>query len=134
MHVRYTLNDNDLSPQLQHKIISAIANLVLTVLEGILAIQVERDSQNRPADDLPPVLPHSLVKIRTAELGAIVDTYLPQLKQSWNDQSIANIEHQHCALCAAYRNELVLKAALDKCDSATSFEVGWSIVEGRFNV
>ena len=133
MHVRHAINSNDLSPQLRHKIISTIANLVLTILEGILAIQVERDSKIPPADDLPPVLPHSLVKICTGELGAIVDTHLPQLKHSWDDQSIANIEHQHRALCAAYRNELELGAALDKCDSATTFEAGWSIVQGRFN-
>lgn len=133
MHVRHALNGNDLTPQLRHKIISVIANLVLRILEGILAIQIEQERKNPPADDLPPVLPHSLVKIRTAELGAILDTHLPQLKHSWDDQSIANIEDQHRALCAAYRNELALRAALDKCDGATTFEAGWSIVQGRFN-
>ena len=62
----------------------------------------------------------------------IVDTHLTQLKQSWDNQSITNIELQHHKLCAAYRNESTIKAALDKCDSATSFEAGWSIVQGRF--
>ena len=43
------------------------------------------------------------------------------------------VESQHRQLVSAYQNESALKLALDKCDYRTSFEIGWGIVEGRFN-
>jgi len=53
----------------QNRIICAVGNLVLSIVEGIIAIQAERDSENRPADDIPPVLPHEFIKLRTGEFG-----------------------------------------------------------------
>jgi hypothetical protein len=36
---------------------------------GIIAIRAERNSENGPADEMPPVLTHKLVKLRTGEFG-----------------------------------------------------------------
>ena len=51
-----------------------MGNLVLSIVDGIIAIQAERDSENRPTEDIPPVLPHELVKLRTGEFGINVLT------------------------------------------------------------
>ena len=49
-------------------------------MNGVIAIQAERDSENRPTDDIPPVLPHELVKLRTGEFGInILTQHLHQL-------------------------------------------------------
>ena len=84
-------------------------------MEGIVNIQVERNERNDADDDLPPVLPHELVKISTSDLGnTVVDMHLPQLRHSWNEETIMEIENQHRQLRIAYCEELALKSALDK--------------------
>ena len=65
------------------KIISEVGMFVVVMVEGIRDIQVERDSRNRAAEDLPPVLPHELVKMRTSEFDkTIIDHHLQQLRYS----------------------------------------------------
>jgi hypothetical protein len=123
--------------ELQHKVIQSIGQLATTIVEGIVNIQVERDAKNHAADDIPPVLPHELVKISTAHYGnTVVDEHLEQLKHSWTSEDIAEIENQHRQLCTAYRSEPALKSALDSYGETgtISFETGWSIVEGRFDI
>ena len=86
------------------KIISEVGMFVVVMVEGIRDIQVERDSRNRAAEDLPPVLPHELVKMRTSEFGkTIVDRHLQQLQCSWSEETIMQIEKQHRQLCLAYQ-------------------------------
>ena len=78
MYIRHTLDSLD--DEWHQKVVEAIGSLLVTVVERIRGIQVERDSQNNPAEDLPPVLPHELVKLRTAEFGrTVVDRHLVQL-------------------------------------------------------
>ena len=73
------------------------------MVEGIINIQAERDNHNEPDDIIPDVLPHELIKISTAEYGrCVVDTHLPQLRLTWSEHDIAEIENQHKALCNAY--------------------------------
>ncbi len=52
-----------LAPEDQYAIIKSIGLFILQTINGILAIQAERTSDNLPADDLPPVLPHNLVHL-----------------------------------------------------------------------
>ncbi len=48
--------------------------------------------------------------------------------------SIDKIEHQHTKLLVAYNSEPLLKSALDNCDKNTTFNAGWEIIEGRFEI
>ena len=74
----------------QNQIICAIGNLILSVFDGIIAIQVERDSENCRMDDMPPVLPHELVKLCTGEFGInVLIRHLPQLRLTWTEDRIA---------------------------------------------
>jgi len=53
----------------QTRIIHALGHLILSLIDGIIAIQAERNSQNHSADEMPPVLPHQLVKLCTGDFG-----------------------------------------------------------------
>ena len=130
MYIRHTLDS--LEDEWHQKVIEAIGNLLVTIVEGIRSIQAERDGRNNAAEDLPPVLPHELVKLRTAEFGrTIVDPHLVQLRQSWDEETIAQIEEQHRLLYLAYRRDTTVKSALDNLGNdgiTVSFEVSWALV------
>src|SRR5579859_6710548 len=96
--------------------------------------KLERKSKNDPADDLPPTLPHELVKIPGSIFGDIVSLHAAQLQRFWSEESIASLAREHNALISAYQNEVILKATLDAFDHTTSFEDGWKVIEGRFNI
>lgn len=77
----------------QTKIIRALGHFILSLVDGIIAIQAERNSENGPADEIPPVLPHELVKLRTGEFGVnVLARHLPQLRLTWTEDEIAQIE------------------------------------------
>ena len=135
MHSRRTLQALD--DELHRKVLHSIGHLSTSIMEGIVNIQAERNERNNADDDLPPVLPHELVKISTSDFGnTIVDMHLPQLQHSWNEETIAEIETQHRQLHIAYCEELALKSALDKYEevSIKSFDTAWAIVDGRFEI
>ena len=72
------------------------------LVDGSITIQAERDSENCPTDDMPPVLPHELVKLRTGEFGInILARHLPQLRLTWTEDRIAQIEWDHRELRTA---------------------------------
>ena len=105
-----------------------VGNLVMQIMDGITNIQVERDSNNLLAEDqVPPVLPHELVKLKGCDFTRIVLKHLPRLKQFWSDEMI--IELQHRELLLSYQHKAVLRSEIDKCDHTTSFQSGWAIVE-----
>ena len=57
-------------------------------------------------EELPPVLIHKLIKIRTKELCEIIRPYLAQLEQAgWMAADIKQIEEDHHNLCHAAKNE-----------------------------
>jgi hypothetical protein len=135
MYSRKTLQG--LSDELHRKVIQSIGQLITRIVEGIINIQAERNERNHAADDLPPVLPHELVKLSTRNYGnTVVDLHLEQLHHSWKEEDIAEIENEHRRLRIAYQTEPVLKSALDVYEATgiTSFETGWALVEGRFEV
>jgi len=101
---------------------------------GVLDIQAERDSKNRAGEDLPPVLPNQLVKVTGRDFINIVSWHRPHLEKFWEPISIDKIESQHKKLLVAYHSEPLLKSAINNCDKNTTFDVGWGIVEGRFDI
>jgi hypothetical protein len=135
MHSRQTLQT--LNDELHRKVLDSIGHLTTNIVEGIVNIQAERNERNYADDDLPPVLPHELVKLSTSDFGnQIVDMHLPQLRHSWSERTIAEIEIRHRQLSVAYRQEPALRSALDKYEevSIKSFDTAWAIVDGRFEI
>jgi hypothetical protein len=104
------------------EIIQTIGKFILQVIDGILDIQAERNSENLPADDIPPILPQQLIKLRGRDFSSIVSEHLDRLKQFWNQEDITMLESQHRRLLLLYQHDLTFKRALDQCDHDTSFE------------
>lgn len=127
--VQESLDKLDLKDQ--YAIVKSVGLFALRIINDILAIQAERTSENLPADDLPPVLPHKLVRLKGREFNDIVVHHKSRLSSFWNDITIDIIEQQFKKLRLAYSTESPLRTALNKCDEKTGFEDGWKIVEGR---
>jgi hypothetical protein len=67
---------NQLESELQFKVISMVAHLVLDIVKGILVIQAERDSSNNASDSLPSTLPYELAKILGSAFGKILSLHV----------------------------------------------------------
>jgi hypothetical protein len=127
---------NTLSIELQAQVSTIVSKLVIEIVDGIANIQAERNSDNLPSsDNLPPVLPHKLVKLPTRQFTSIVVEHLDRLKQFWGEEAVDTLERQHQYLLIEYQRDTTLQSALDNCNGHTSFETGWSIVDTKkFNV
>ena len=135
MHTRHTLDGLDVDTT--EKVLESIGKLGVGIVDGIVNIQAERNKQNHPDSDLPHVLPHELVKISTGDFGKnIVDIHLQQLRHSWGEESIVGIESDHRKLIIAYRNEPVLRSAIDAYARVDikSFDTAWQVVQGWFEI
>ena len=135
MHPRHTLQELD--DDTHRKVVHSIGELALRIVDGVVNIQAERNQQNHADSDLPHVLPHELIKISTREFGkTTVDVHLCQLRNSWSEATIAEIENEHRQLIIAYRNEPALRAAIDAYTHVEikSFEMAWEVLKGRFGI
>ena len=110
-----------------------LSKCMVNLIEGIEAVTAERDSSNEATEeDLPPVLPHELVKLRGAKFAAIIRKQQERL-QEWVLAVEANkIEQEFQELKLAYQTEESFKNVLDQCDHKTSFCKGWDIVHACF--
>ncbi len=75
-------------------ILKEIAHFKLKLVQGISAIQAERDSNNEVALDLAlPVMPFQLVEMAPCDfIDSILDPYRSQLAKFWPDDKIDLIE------------------------------------------
>lgn len=118
----------------QIRIIDAVENFILSIVAGIVAIQIEGDSENHLADDIPPILPHELVKLRTGEFAInFLARHLPQLRMTWTEDRIAQIERDHRELPLIHQRDHLLQSRLEECDHNTTFKAGWAISDGKIS-
>ncbi len=80
----------------QTSILKEIAHFKLKLVQGISAIQAERNSNNEAAFDLaPPVMPFHLVEMAPCNfIDSVFNPYQSQLAKFWLDEKIDLIE-QH---------------------------------------
>ena len=117
-------------------IVISIANLFAGLYAGIKGVLAVRDSENIGSSaPLPPVLPHALIKIRTAVLSELLRQYTQRLQRAgWAQVQIDQVEQDHRDLLSAYRGEPVFTNALNNCsDASTGFNDGWALCQGRFD-
>ncbi|OAE31332.1 hypothetical protein AXG93_4510s1060 [Marchantia polymorpha subsp. ruderalis] len=90
----------------------------------LMSITVERNSANEQAfanDQLPPVMPHELVKYMQSQFYAIVRKHILQLQAAkFTPQQIEDIEEEHGKLIRCYHAEENLKLAINVCDHKAS--------------
>ena len=81
-----------LSIQTQIEVVQMVSKLVMKIIDDISTIQAERDSTNLPAENLPLVLSHKLVKIYGRGSTTIVKAHLSHLEQFWSQEEIDKLE------------------------------------------
>ena len=86
-----------LEPAVGDAVVHSVPNLIVGLYTGIKAILPLRDSNNvGSAEPLPPVLPHSLVKHRTAQICELLRGYRSRLASAgWATEKIHRIETDH---------------------------------------
>jgi hypothetical protein len=92
-------------------------------VQGILDIQVERDSNNEAALNLVlHVMPFQLVEMAPCDfINLVLDPYQNQLVKFWLDEKIDLIERHQQELFNAYKREPISKLFIDKQDHTTFF-------------
>ena len=115
------------------EVVSSIGEFVVHTVDGILDIQAERDNRNQAGEDLPPVLPHELIKLRGKEFIDIVSRHRPHLQHHWEPESLDKLEREFNQLLLKYKSEPLFKLALDNCNNDTSFTAGWKLLGPWFD-
>ena len=115
-------------------IYKSLSECTLKLIEGIDSVVAERSSVNDAAEEnLPPVLPHELVKLRGSQFSNIIRQQKDRLKTRLSEIEIDRLEQEFQEMCLAYQSEDSLKNVLDQCDHKASFRQAWDFVKGRFN-
>ncbi|KAG9402273.1 hypothetical protein AC1031_006901 [Aphanomyces cochlioides] len=110
-----------------------IAKYFMLIINGVEAIEAERDGANQPARVLaPPVLPSSIAKMRISVfIREVLNPYRDRLHQFWSPAKIEQIEEEHKQLFTAYRDDTNFRAKLDKHTHTTGFNAGWSAIDNN---
>ncbi|CAK9238270.1 unnamed protein product [Sphagnum troendelagicum] len=118
----------------QTSILKEIAHFGLKLVQGISAIQAERNSNNEAALNFGiPVMPFQLVEMAPCDfIDSVLDPYRSQLAKFWPDEKIDLIERHQQELFNAYKREPGSKLLIDKQDHTTFFNTGWDDLKGRF--
>ena len=127
----------DLSEEDSDAVVKSIASLFAGLADGLSKVvsAPNRNNQELPLqDELPPVLPRSLVHISGSKMGSIVRRYKTQLlEHGWAPERVYNIEREHRELLGAYHSELPLRNKINECEeSTTDFKTGWQCTVGRW--
>ena len=123
-------NLNDIE---QDWIIDIVENLILSIVDDIIIIQAEKDNENHSLNDISSMLSHELVKLCTEKFEInILAWHLSQLRLTWIDDQIAQIERDHRELREIYQRDHLLQSQLKKCDHKTIFKTNWAIIDGKF--
>ena len=101
-------------------------------INGFSRIVAERNEMNQPTDNLPPVLPHDLLKLRPYEFAQLIALHQQRLIASFNEEEIIGINEEFKKMKDAYRREEGLKAVIDGFNHKTSFADGWKMLVDRY--
>ncbi|PXF40384.1 hypothetical protein BWQ96_09902 [Gracilariopsis chorda] len=115
-----------------HHALQLIGAAFLSAAAQLTSITVERNAGNEQAstsDQLPPVMPHELVKHSRSQFCSTVCKHILRLQAAnFAPQQIEEIEEEQGELIRCYHAEDSLRLAMDACDHKTSFRDGWSLL------
>jgi hypothetical protein len=130
------LKESEENREVYESIVLTIANFLLQLVVGISKVVAERDSQNSPADELPPVLPLDLCHVAPREFISHLKQQILRLKQKFTDEEIEKIDQQFRDLRIAFREQDGLQQSLKEAHSqfaVSSFPSCWSPLGSKFN-
>ena len=62
--------------------LSSTAEMFVRAADGISKSCAERDSSNERSDELPPVFPYDLVRMKMHDFSRLVESHLPRLQKT----------------------------------------------------
>ena len=92
----------------------------------------ECNESNDKGDILPPVLPYQIMKLEMREFVTIMNQHSVRLNNFFTPSDLEDIDQDFVSLKRAIREEPILKAIVDKCDTHTSFKDGWAPMQDCF--
>ena len=95
--------------------------------------QIVKDEQNNGEQNLPFVLSHQLVRLKSHEFNVVLNEQCSWYSETYTLQKSQRLQEELWDLCRAYSVEFVLKNKLNSHNYRTSFEDGWNPLQGRFN-
>ena len=101
-----------------------VSKCVVNLIAGITRVVAGQDSMKEAANEILPIVPHMLLKLRGRDSAEVLRKQKEYLLKRWTDVEIDAIEWEFQELKLAYQNEGLLKDALDNCDYKTSFQTG----------
>ena len=93
-----------------------VSKCVVNLVAGIARVVAEQDSMNEAANEIPPILPHMLLKLCGKDFAEVLWKQKEHLLKRWTEVKIDAIEWEFQELKLAYQNKGPLKDALDNCD------------------
>ncbi|PXF42326.1 hypothetical protein BWQ96_07961 [Gracilariopsis chorda] len=113
-----------------------IGSASLSAVVQLTSITVERNAANEQAstsDQLPPVMPHELVKYSRSQFCSTVRKHILRMQApKFAPQQIEEIEEEHRELIRCYHAEDSLRLEMDACDHRNSFREGRGLLGFRF--
>ena len=113
-----------------------ISTVYMTVCDRIrrivVVINLEHGPETDPKKLLPSVLPNELVKILPARFLIIARIMASQLEQKYSPLQIDAIGYRHKALVQTYRQEPLVKGAIDGCNADVLFSDAWDPLAQRY--
>ncbi|KAH9246800.1 hypothetical protein BASA81_015648 [Batrachochytrium salamandrivorans] len=123
-----TLSQDDVS-----MLVTAIAQMLCQLAQGLHAVVAERDCVNDVGEEFPPVLPHQLARVDVRRFSSTLNAHKTRIQAKFDDQQIDELNQQFVMFLRAYREERAFKDAIDQCDNfKTDFKEAWSLTNGRF--
>ncbi len=115
----------------QQLLIDATYEHFTKIINGLGLVFAQRDDDNGPIEDLPPVRPHELAAatFRPQQLSRLIERHEQRLLTSWTKIDIAKIEAELRQLKHAASVESHVTAALESCDHRTSFDEAWAVCD-----
>jgi hypothetical protein len=131
---RWVLNaiDELESDDLQVVVVS-VAKLFVESASRISEIVAERNSSNEGGNELPPVLPHQLVRLDMRRFVSYVNEHRKRLERRFSAVEINLIGDDLSQLQRAYREESAFKAAVDNSVRYMDFSRCWEVTTERFS-
>ena len=107
----------------------------MRLLNGLAAVQAERNSENGAAEECsPPVMPLELVKMRTGKfIEDVLDSYREHISMFWSEEKIEQLEREHQCLLSQYQSrDSWVQKAIAHHNHTTMFNDAWDDLKGQF--
>ncbi|KAH9558971.1 hypothetical protein CY35_06G034900 [Sphagnum magellanicum] len=89
----------------QRNLLTSIGMFAMSIVQGIIDIQTERNSRNEPTDkEAPPVMSSNLIRVQPVVFfrDVLEPRNVHLIKANWDEDAIYEVEQQHRDLIKAY--------------------------------